>query len=352
MCRCDRAHHPSNLETQPYDSNNKNVFGEPVMAKFGYHASHEQFKPSILLECVQAAEKAGFNYISCSDHFYPWSDRQGESGYAWSWLGAAMQATNLPFGVVCAPGQRYHPAIIAQAAATLAEMFPNRFWIAVGSGQALNELITSDRWPPKAERNARLKECVDVMRALWAGETVTHYGLVRVEEAKLYTRPEILPRIIGAAITPQTAEWLGGWVDGLITISHLPEKLKEVVEAFRRGGGEDKPMYLKVQLSYAADEETALQGAYDQWRTNIFQSPVSTDLRNPQQFDAMAEFVKPEDMYEYVRISANIQQHIAWLQKYIELGFDEISLHNVNREQQRFIEVFGEKVLPALTGKY
>lgn len=318
------------------------------MVKFGYHASHEQFKPSALVEYVQAAQKAGFTAALSSDHFYPWSDRQGESGFAWSWLGAAMQATNLPYGVVCAPGQRYHPAIIAQAAATLAQMFPNRFWVALGSGQALNEQITGEGWPAKEKRNARLKECVDIMRALWSGETVSHYGLVQVEEAKLYTRPEVPPRIIGAAITAQTAEWVGSWADGLITISHPYEKLKEVVEAFRRGGGEGKPMYLKVQLSYAADEATALQGAYDQWRTNIFKNSVLAYLRHPKQFDAAAEFVKPEDMYEYVRISAQPEQHIEWLQKYIELGFSELYLHNVNREQQLFIKVFGEKVLPAL----
>lgn len=318
------------------------------MAKFGYHCSHEQFKPSTLLQYAQAAYNAGFQRISCSDHFYPWSDRQGESGYAWSWLGAAMQAVPLTFGVVCAPGQRYHPAIIAQAAATLAEMFPERFWVALGSGQALNEKITGDRWPAKAERNARLQECAEIMRDLWQGETVTHYGHVRVEEARLYTRAQVPPKIIGAAITPQTAEWLAGWADGLITISHPHEKLKEVVEAFRRGGGEGKPMYLKVQLSYAADVATALDGAYDQWRTNIFPSPVLADLRSPQQFDAIADFVKPEDMYQYVRISPDPQQHIAWLQKDIELGFEVITLHNVNREQEAFIEVFGEKVLPVL----
>ncbi|PIG91502.1 TIGR03885 family FMN-dependent LLM class oxidoreductase [Gloeocapsopsis sp. IPPAS B-1203] len=318
------------------------------MAKFGYHCSHEQFKPSTLLQYAQAAYSAGFQRISCSDHFYPWSDRQGESGYAWSWLGAAMQAVPLTFGVVCAPGQRYHPAIVAQAAATLAEMFPERFWVALGSGQALNEKITGDRWPAKEERNARLQECAEIMRALWQGETVTHYGLVRVEEAKLYTRPQVTPKIIGAAITPQTAEWLAGWADGMITISHPHEKLKEVVEAFRRGGGEGKPIYLKVQLSYAADEATALEGAYDQWRTNIFTSPVLADLRSPQQFDAIADFVKPKDMYQYVRISPDLQQHIEWLQKDIELGFEVITLHNVNREQQAFIDVFGEKVLPVL----
>ncbi|PZV05161.1 MAG: LLM class F420-dependent oxidoreductase [Leptolyngbya sp.] len=318
------------------------------MVKFAYHASHEQFAPSALLGWAQQAEQAGFTAVTSSDHFHPWSERQGECGFAWTWLGAAMQATSLPFGVVCAPGQRYHPAIIAQAAATLGEMFSDRFWVALGSGQAMNEAITGQPWPIKAERNARLKECVDVIRALWAGETVTHHGLVQVEEAKLYSRPTNPPRIMGAAITPKTAEWVGSWADGLITISHPHDKLREVVEAFRRGGGEHKPMYLKVQLSYAPDQETALQGAYDQWRTNIFESQVLSDFRVPSQFDAAATFVKPDDMYQHVRVSADPQQHIDWLQKDIELGFETISLHNVNREQQQFIEVFGEKVLPFL----
>jgi probable non-F420 flavinoid oxidoreductase len=322
------------------------------MAKFGYHCSHEQFKPSVLLEYVQAAQQAGFSAALSSDHFYPWSERQGQSGFAWSWLGAAMQATSLSFGVVCAPGQRYHPAIIAQAAATLAEMFPTRFWVALGSGQALNEHITGEHWPAKAERNARLKECVEVIRALWAGETVTHHGLVRVQEAKLYTRPEISPRIIGAAITPKTAEWVGGWADGLITISAPYEKLRKVVEAFQRGGGEGKPMFLKVQLSYARDEAQARQGAYDQWRNNIFENVMLAELRTPEQFDAAGQFVKPEDLDDFVRISADPEQHIEWLQKDVELGFSEIILHNVNREQQPFIEVFGERVLPVLVGSY
>jgi G6PDH family F420-dependent oxidoreductase len=122
----------------------------------GYHASHEQLPPSELLACVVAAEAAGFQAAMCSDHFAPWSSRQGHSGFAWSWLGAALQATGLDFGVVNAPGQRYHPAIIAQAAATLSELFPGRFWLALGSGEASNEHITGGRWPPKAERRARL----------------------------------------------------------------------------------------------------------------------------------------------------------------------------------------------------
>jgi coenzyme F420-dependent glucose-6-phosphate dehydrogenase len=316
--------------------------------KIGYHASHEQFKPSVLLKYVQQAEQAGFNASLSSDHFAPWSLDQGESGFAWSWLGAAMQATNLPFGIVNAPGQRYHPAIIAQAAATLAEMFPERFWVAMGSGQNINEQITGDHWPVKQDRNDRLKECVDIIRALWDGETVTHHGLVTVEEAKLYTRAKIAPKIIGAAITEKTAEWVGGWADGLITTSRPPKELKKIVDAFHKGGGEGKPMYLKVQLSYAADEKEALGGAYDQWRSNIFPSAVLSDLRTAEQLEQTAMFVREEDLRDHVRISSDPARHLEWLQQDIDLGFSQLILHNVNLQQERFIEVFGEKVVPQL----
>ncbi|MEC4893959.1 MAG: TIGR03885 family FMN-dependent LLM class oxidoreductase [Oscillatoria sp. PMC 1051.18] len=317
---------------------------------FAYHASHEQFKPSELLKYAQAAEQAGFKAISSSDHFHPWNEKQGESGFSWAWLGAAMQATSLPYSVVCAPGQRYHPAIVAQAVATLAEIFPKRFCVALGSGEALNERITGEYWPPKSERNARLVECVRVIRALWAGETVTHLGRIRVQEAKLYTRPEIPPLILGAAVSEETAEWLGSWADGLLTISRPTKELRRVVEAFYRGGGEGKPMYLKVQLAYATTEKQARMGAYEQWRTNIFGGKVLEELSTPQQFEAAAAFVTPDDLDKYVRISANPEAHIEWLAKDLELGFEKIILHNVNREQEKFIEVFGDRVLPKLSG--
>ena len=155
------------------------------MTIVGWHASHEQIAPSELLRAVKRVEQAGFDAAMSSDHFSPWGERQGESGFAWSWLGAAMATTELPFGIVNAPGQRYHPAIIAQAAATLAEMFPGRFWIALGTGEASNEHITGDVWPPKDVRNRRLLECVAVIRSLLAGEEVSHDGLVRVDRARL-----------------------------------------------------------------------------------------------------------------------------------------------------------------------
>jgi coenzyme F420-dependent glucose-6-phosphate dehydrogenase len=319
--------------------------GVPVI---GYHASHEQFPPSELLACVQAAEQAGFQAAMCSDHFTPWSEQQGHSGFAWSWLGAAMATTSLPFGVVNAPGDRYHPAIVAQAAATLAELFPGRFWVALGTGQALSEHITGAKWPPKPERNARLEECVRVIRALWAGETVTHRGRITVEEAKLYSRPSEPPQIIGAALSPETAEWAGGWADGLITINQPPEKLREIVAAFKNGGGEGKPLALQIHVSYAASEEEARQNAFEQWRTTMLPAAVGEDLRTPAKFEAAARFIRPEDLDQAVRISADPAQHAQWLREYFDLGFERLYVHNVGLNQTEFIEVFGSRVLPEL----
>lgn len=186
------------------------------MALLGYHASHEQFSPSALLRYVRRAEEAGFQAAMCSDHFNPWSHAQGESGYSFAWLGAALQATSMPIGLVCAPGYRQHPAIVAQALATLEELFPGRTWAAFGSGQALNESITGEPWPPKEERNQRLKECVEIITALWAGELVTHHGTVEIENACLHTRPEEPPPAMAAAVTPETARWAASWAQGVI----------------------------------------------------------------------------------------------------------------------------------------
>lgn len=318
------------------------------MAEIGYQASHEQFKPSELIKLVQMAEQAGFKAINSSDHFHPWSESQGQSGFSFAWLGAAMQVTSVPYGIVCSPGQRYHPAIVAQAGATLAEMFPDRFWMALGSGEFLNEHITGEKWPAKPERNARLLECVQIMRRLFNGETVTHHGLVNVEEAKLYTRPVNAPLLFCAAVSKETAAWAGNWADGLVTVHKPYEELKEVVDAFRNNGGEGKPMYLKVQLSYARNEEDALLGAHEQWKANVFQGTVLGDMPTVAHFDAAAEFVKPEDLKNMVRISSNLQQHINWIKQDISLGFEKIILHNVNRDQQTFIKDFGENVLSHL----
>ena len=314
----------------------------------GYHASHEQFPPSELLDLVAQAERAGFDGAMCSDHLVPWSERQGQSGYAWSWLGAALAQTALSFGTVTAPGQRYHPVIVAQAAATLAEMFPDRFWLALGSGEAMNESVTGGTWPAKGERNARLLECVEVMRALFAGETVTHRGSITLQDAKLWTLPTRPPSLIAAAITPETARWAASWADGLITVNRPGEQVRPVVDAFREGGGEGKPLYLQVHLSFSHDEAEARAAAHDQWRTNVFPPAVLGELRSPAGFDAAAAFVTPEDVDGPVRISSDPGRQAAWLAADLELGFERLYIHHVGRDQRVFIDAFGEQVLPRL----
>lgn len=316
----------------------------------GFHNAHEQFAPSHLLKLSRRARDAGFQAGMCSDHFYPWSEAQGQSGYTWSWLGAAMQVVpEWTFGMVCAPGQRYHPAILAQAAATLQEMSPSRLWCAFGTGQYMNEHITGERWPTKAERNERLHECVRVIRALWAGETVNERGKwFNVEEAKLYTRPATPPLIFGAALTPATARLVGGWADGLITVQAPVEKLRPIVEAFREGGGAGKPMSLQVHVAYAPTDDEARRAAHEQGRTTTFPSHILSDIKTPAQFDEIGAAVRPEDMDKSIRISSDLGRHLAWLQEDVELGFDHLYLHEQGREQERFIDAFGAKVLPQL----
>ena len=318
------------------------------MTRIGFHCSHEQIPPRELLRAARLAEQAGFAAAMSSDHFSPWSERQGESGFAWSFLGAALEATSLPFGVVNAPGQRYHPAIVAQAAASLCQMYPGRLWVALGSGEASNEHITGERWPSKAERNARLRECVEVIRALFAGEVVEHHGRVVVDRARLWTLPPEPPPLIGPAVSVDTAAWVGEWADGLVTVNQPADKLKRIIAAFRENGGEGKRLAVQVHLSWAPDEDSALEIAHDQWRTNVFDPPLCWDLATVEQFDIAAQHVTPEAMRETVLVSSDLARHIEVLRELSELGFDEIYLHHVGREQERFIDAFGERVLPEL----
>jgi len=316
------------------------------MVTLGFHASHEQLPPRVLLACVQAAETAGFAAAMCSDHIAPWSERQAESGHAWAWLGAALQCTAMPFGVVTAPGQRYHPAVLAQAIATLASLFPGRFWGALGSGEAVNEHVTGDRWPDKAARDERLLECVEVIRALLRGEEVTHHGHVRVDRARLWSLPDAPPLLLGTAVSETTARLVGSWADGLITINQPFEKLRRVIDGFYEGGGDGKPVYVQVHLSWAEDDETALAIAHEQWRTNTFDSTLAWNLELPAQFDAAAKFVRPEDLCTSVLVSSDLSRHVSWLTDVADLGVDAVYLHHVGREQERFIDAFGERVLP------
>ena len=316
------------------------------MPRIGFHCSHEQIPPRELLAAVRHAEQAGFAAAMSSDHFSPWSERQGESGFAWSWLGAALHATSMPYGVVNAPGQRYHPAIVAQAAASLSQMYPGRLWVALGTGEASNEHITGGRWPSKAEREARLQECVEVIRALLAGEVVDHHGRVVVDRARLWTLPPEPPPLIGPAISVETAAWVGEWADGLVTVNQPREKLERMIAAFRENGGDGKRLAVQVHLSIADDEATALEIAHDQWRTNVFPPPLCWDLETVEQFDTASLHVRPEDVRGTVLVSSEPARHVELIRELAALGFDEVYLHHVGREQRAFIDSFGEHVLP------
>ncbi|RVU21486.1 TIGR03885 family FMN-dependent LLM class oxidoreductase [Methylobacterium oryzihabitans] len=321
------------------------------MTLYSYHVSHEQIPPRDLLDLVRRAEEAGFDGAFSSDHFQPWAGVQGQSGFAWSWLGAAMQATQrLTFGIISVPGGwRYHPAVLAQAVATLGQMFPGRIpWIALGSGQAMNEHVVGAPWPGKAERNARLREGAEIMRALLAGETVTRHGRIPVSEARLWTRPETPTRLVGAATTPETAAWLGTWADGLLTVGTRPDALAPVVDAFRESGGADKPVFLKMDVSWAASAAEALHQAHAQWRFNQLGSPVSWELRSPAEFEAASRFVRPEDMHEAVLVSHDLTAMADRIAACAALGFDSIDLHQVGGHQAAFIDALGERVLPGL----
>ena len=319
------------------------------MTIIGFHASHEQVDPATLLAAVQRAEAAGFDAAMCSDHLAPWSERQGQSGFAWSWLGAALATTGLRLGVVSAPGQRYHPAIIAQASATLAQMFPGRFWAALGAGENANEHVTGDPWPIKEVRDARLLEVVEVIRRLHAGEEVTHHGLVTVDRARVWTLPDTPPPLIGPAVTVATARRAAGWADGLITINQDHDVLREIIHVYREAGGRG-PLALQVHVSWAPTQGEAEAIAVDQWRSNVFPPPVCWDLATPEHFDIASRHVRPDDVAQAVRISADLGRHAAWLAEYAALGFDEIYVHHVGQEQAPFIDEFGAHVLPQVRG--
>jgi coenzyme F420-dependent glucose-6-phosphate dehydrogenase len=317
-----------------------------IMMTIAYHASHEQFAPSDLLYYVQLAKQAGFTAITCSDHLVPWYPQQNNSGSCWPWLGAAMQACQLPFSAVTTPGYRYHPVILAQMIATIDEMFPGRFTIAMGDGEALNETIVNVGWPNKEERMTRLELCIDIMRRLWRGETVTQQGALSVNHAKLYTVPNTLIPIFGAPLGEKTAQWLGKKVDGLITISQSLEKLRKIIQPFIYNGGEGKPLHLKVQVSYANTKDKARQLAWQEWRNAGIKESSLNDIGTPEEVEAAGANVSEDDVAREVICVAHLKDVIPYLEDYINLGFSLISLHNVNKEQVHFIQDFGKLILP------
>jgi G6PDH family F420-dependent oxidoreductase len=211
----------------------------------------------------------------------------------------------------------------------------------------MNERITGDPWPPKRIRDARLRECVDVIRALLAGEEVTHRGLVDVERARIWSLPEQQPALIGPVMSVPTARRHADWADGFITINQPHETLRELTGAYRDAGGRGR-LVLQVHLCWDPDPDRAKAIAYEQWRTNTFPPPLCWDIDGPEAFEQASQHVPQEAVEGAVRVSSDLGQHAEWIAEYVELGFDEVYLHHVGKEQLPFLDAFGEHVLPQL----
>lgn len=323
----------------------------------GYAAALEQFHPTEVLEIATLAEAHGFSGVMAADHFQPWTPTQGQASFVWNVLAALGERTRGNIGPgVTAPTFRYHPAVVAQASATLAAMYPGRHWLGLGSGEALNEHVVGAYWPEAPERINRMFEALDIIRKLFtaslAGRDAKHTGTYyRLESTRLWTMPEQPPPIFVATGGPVTARRAGKHADGLITVGAPVEKVAGLLDKFAAGAreaGKDAaslPKIIQLHLSWAPTDEEAVANAVEQWPNGAMRFPKA-DIRSPFDFAAMARLVRPEDFAGRMVISADPDVHRAAIQRYADLGFDRIYLHNVGRNQRDWVEVFGRDVLP------
>ncbi len=324
------------------------------MTTIGYAAMLEQFQPLELLDACVLAEQAGFGAIMVSDHFQPWTPA-GASGFSFAFLGALGQRVQVPIGagVVC-PLFRYHPTVVAQAAATLATLYPGRTFLGLGAGELLNEHVVARYWPDGATRVRMLFEAVDIIQTLLSGRTLRHRGdAFQVEPARLFTVPEVAPPIYVATAGPVAAERAGRTVDGVITIGAPDERLRGLFERMEHGARargrrpDSMRRIIRLQLSWATTTEAATEQALRDWPVAGMRF-ATADIRTPEDFQAMARHVRAEDVANRVLISADPAEHVAYIQRFIDLGFDDIYLHHVGREQQAFIRMAETSILPAL----
>jgi len=319
------------------------------MIEIGYALSSEEHNPIDLVRYAQRAEKAGFKFAYISDHYHPWIDRQGQSPFVWNVIGGIASATKklrLGTGVTC-PIMRIHPAIIAQAAATSAAMMPGRFVLGVGTGEALNEHILGDHWPPADVRLEMLEEAVQILRILWGGEEESFYGdFFTVENARLYTMPEVAPPVFIAAAGPESAEVAGEIGDGLISTSADPE----LVRIFEAAGGKGKPKVGQVSVVWAENERDALNTAFTYWPTATVPESLHADLPTPAHFgDTVEQYVKEEDLTSSFVLGPDPSKHIEKIQEMVEAGFNQVYIHQIGPNQEGFFRFYEKEVLPKLT---
>jgi len=316
-----------------------------TMVQIGYALSSEEFRPNELVENAVKAEQAGFSYGLISDHFHPWMDSQGHSPFVWSVIGGIAQRTSqfqLGTGVT-ALNIRYHPALIAQAAATLADMMPGRFFLGVGTGEYLNEHITGEHWPPISVRQEMMAESIEIIRELWqGGYTTIHGAFYTVENARLYTLPETLPPIMVAASGTESAELAGEIGDGLVSTS--PEK--ESVQAFDEGGGSGKPKYGQMTVCWGTDEEQATQTALKYWGYTGLPGQLSQELALPQYFQEAAQLVTPETLKKSVVTGPDAAMYHEMIKQYTDAGFTHVYIHQIGPDQDGFFEFAKKEILP------
>jgi G6PDH family F420-dependent oxidoreductase len=318
------------------------------MIRFGYKLMTEEHGPKALIENAVRAEAAGFDFLSISDHFHPWLEAQGHAPFAWSVLGAIAHATStidIATGLTC-PIIRYHPAIIAQAAATIAVMSEGRFTLAVGAGERLNEHVGGARWPSIPERHAMLGEAIDIFRTLWQGGAHSRVGEHFVlDHAQLYDLPDApIPLIVGVS-GPASIALAAEKADGIMTT----EPKAELVDGFREeGGARDGPAYSEAVLAYAESDDKALEVAHRQFRFSALGWPVNSELPTVAGFEAASQFVRPEDLKAAIAYGPDVERHLALIRKYAEAGYDHIVLTCPGPDQAAFIDFFEKQLRPKL----
>jgi coenzyme F420-dependent glucose-6-phosphate dehydrogenase len=315
------------------------------MHEIGYKLSSEEHGSRALVENARRAEEVGFSFALISDHYHPWIDRQGESPFVWSVIGALSQATDrlrIGTGVTC-PTIRIHPAIIAQAAATCAQLLPRRFFLGVGTGENLNEHILGDTWPSATQRLEMLEEAIEVMRLLWEGGQKSHYGRhYTVENARIYSLPDEPPPVFVAGVGKKAVELAARVGDGLISVA--PKK--ESVETFVAAGGRGKPRLAEMNVCYAESEAEARKTATEWWPNIAMGGQLGQDLALPSHYEAVAELVSEDDVAEAVACGPDPDRHIGLISKYLDAGFEQITVHQIGPDQAGFFSFYEESVLP------
>jgi coenzyme F420-dependent glucose-6-phosphate dehydrogenase len=315
--------------------------------ELGFSLSSEDHGPNELVRQAQLAERHGFSFAGISDHFHPWTSDQGESPFVWTTLGAIAQATEklrVLTGVTC-PTIRIHPAIVAQAAATVAAMMPGRFVLGVGTGENLNEHVTGARWPLPYERLEMLEEAVEVIRKLWSGEEVTHKGeRYTVEQAQLYTLPDEPPEIYVAAAKPQAAQLAGRIGDGFITTAPDEELVQEFVEA----GGKGKPIVGQFHCAYDEDEDAAIERAHKLWPNLALAGTGGQELPAPRDFEEAAGNVTVRDIAENTPAGPDPEPYLEQIREFEQAGFTHVYVHQIGDNQDEFAEFARRELLPRL----